>query len=59
MHNKAKVCKVDVDNSPDTAAEYGIRSIPTLVFFKDGKVAEKIVGMTDKERITEVLDSLY
>ena len=40
---KAKVCKLDVDTAQKTAAEFGIRSIPTLLIFKDGKVADQLI----------------
>ena len=42
------ITKVNVDEHGELAAQYGIRAIPTLLFFKDGQIAEKIVGMTDK-----------
>ena len=41
---RAKICKLDVDAAQKTAGEYGIRSIPTLLIFKDGKLADQIVG---------------
>lgn len=55
---RAKVCKVDVDACERTASEYGIRSIPMLLIFKDGKVLDQIVGMTQKKRIAEKLDAV-
>ena len=42
------ITKVNVDEHGELAAQYGIRAIPTLLIFKDGQIAEKIVGMTDK-----------
>jgi len=45
---KVRITKVDVDNNGDLAAQYGIRAIPTLLIFKNGAVAEQIVGMVDK-----------
>ena len=41
---QAKVVKVDVDQSPDVAAKYGIRGIPALLLFKDGTVVDKLIG---------------
>ena len=54
---KAKVCKLDVDTAQKTAAEFGIRSIPTLLIFKEGKVADQLIGTVPKEQIAEKLDA--
>ena len=54
---KAKVCKLDVDTAQETAAEFGIRSIPTLLIFKEGKVADQLIGAVPKQQITEKLDA--
>ena len=54
---KAKVCKLDVDTAQKTAAEFGIRSIPTLLIFKEGKVAEQLIGAVPKQQIAEKLDA--
>ena len=48
---KLKVMKMDVDRNASTPARYGIRGIPALLLFKDGKVAEQIVGYVPKEMI--------
>lgn len=53
---KVKVVKINVDDSPNTAGEYGIRSIPTLILFKDGKVFEKTVGAQSKENLKQLVD---
>ena len=53
---KVKVGKVDVDQNNQIAMQYGIRSIPTLLFLKDGKVLEQIVGAVPKKSITDLLD---
>lgn len=55
---RAKVCKMDVDTSQKTAVEFGIRSIPTLLLFKGGKVADQVIGAVPKQQITEKLDAL-
>jgi thioredoxin 1 len=55
---KAKVCKVDVDNSNQTATKYGIRSIPTLLFFKGGELVDTIIGAVPKGQIEDRLKSL-
>ncbi|MFN3269708.1 thioredoxin [Bacteroidetes/Chlorobi group bacterium Naka2016] len=55
---KVKVCKLDVDNNPNTAINYGIRSIPTLLFFKNGKVMGSIIGAVGKSKIVEQIEKL-
>ena len=50
---KLKVCKLNVDEAPKTSAKYGIRSIPTLSIFKNGEVADEIVGAVPKNVILE------
>jgi len=46
-----KVCKVDVDTSPQVAMRYGVRSIPTLLLFKGGKVAGQRVGSVSRDKL--------
>ena len=50
--------KCDADQNKQTAARYGIKSIPTLLFFKDGDVFDKIMGMTNQAKIEEVLKKI-
>jgi thioredoxin 1 len=50
--------KVNVDENSSTAVKYGIRGIPTMVFFKDGKEVDKIVGIKSKAELQAKLDSL-
>ena len=50
--------KCNADDSQQTAAKYGIKSIPTLIFFKDGNVFDKITGMTNQAKIEEVLKKI-
>ncbi len=52
---KLKIGKVDVDNHQQIAMQYGIRSIPTLLIFKAGKVVEQIVGAAPKKSLVEKL----
>jgi thioredoxin 1 len=52
---KLKVLKMDVDQNGQTAALYGIRSIPTLLIFKDGKIADQIVGYVPKDTLDQNL----
>jgi thioredoxin 1 len=53
-----KVMKLDVDNNPRTAAAYGVQSIPTLLLFKDGNPAERIIGAVPKKVIVDKLQSV-
>jgi thioredoxin 1 len=55
---RVKVGKVDVDSNQNTAMKYGVRSIPTLLIMKDGKVVNQIVGAVPKSNITDMLDQL-
>ncbi len=54
---KAKVGKLNTDEAPDIASKFGIRSIPTLLFFKDGAVVQQLVGAYPKSKISEKLES--
>ena len=55
---RVKVAKMDVDNSADTAARYNILSIPTILFFKKGNLADQQIGITSKQFLQEKLTSL-
>jgi len=57
-NGKIKVAKVDVDSNQRIAAQYAIRSIPSLYVFKGGKVVEQIVGAVPKHQIVSVLDGV-
>jgi thioredoxin 1 len=54
---KAVIGKVDVDSNPNTSAKFGIRSIPTLLVIKNGKIVEKQVGAVPKSVLTQKLDA--
>jgi thioredoxin 1 len=54
---KAIVGKVDVDSNPNTSAKFGIRSIPTLLVIKNGKIVEKQVGAVPKSVLAQKLDA--
>lgn len=53
---KAKVGKLNVDHSPETAGKYGIRGIPTVLLFKNGEIAEQQVGVVPKETFSGLID---
>jgi thioredoxin 1 len=55
---KAIIGKVNIDHHPSIASDYGIRSIPSLLVFSDGKVQQQIVGAVGKGELTEALDKL-
>jgi thioredoxin 1 len=52
---KLKVAKINVDENPVTAEKYGITGIPTVLFFKDGKLVETLTGLMPKDRLEEAL----
>ncbi|MHB8137054.1 MAG: thioredoxin [Smithellaceae bacterium] len=53
--DKVKVMKLNVDDSQKSAITYGVRSIPTLMMFKDGKVMDTMIGLAPKEKIEEFI----
>lgn len=55
---KAVIAKLDVDSSPNTPAQFGIRNIPTILFFKGGQVVDKQVGAVPKGTLTGKLNAL-
>lgn len=58
FEGQAVVAKVDVDNNQQVAAEYGIRNIPTILFFKDGQVVDKVVGVVPKTQLEQKLKAI-
>ncbi len=55
---KAVIAKVNVDENPGVSAQFGVRNIPTVLFIKNGEVADKSVGAVPKAQLTEKLDAL-
>ena len=55
---KANICKVNTDEEQDIAIKYGIRSITTIILFKDGEVVEQMVGAASKQAFEEKLNAL-
>ena len=57
-NGKVKETKLEVDSNPQTATNYGIRGIPTLLMFKDGSAVDQIVGAIPKQQIAERIDKI-
>ncbi len=55
---KAKVCKLNTDEARDTAVEFGISAIPTVILFKNGQIQKKWVGLTSKKDISDNIGKL-
>jgi len=55
---KAKICKLDTDDARDSAMEFGINAIPTIILFEDGQVQKKWVGLTSKKVLAAAIDEL-
>ena len=58
LEGKVKIGKLNVDNAPETAQKYGIMSIPTLLYIKNGEVVNKTIGVVSKAEIEQVINSL-
>ena len=58
VKDKYKVGKMNVDENRETAAKFGIMSIPTLIIFKDGKAVKQLVGVQAKENLKEELEKI-
>ena len=54
--DQIKVGKLNVDDNPSTATKYGIRGIPTLLFFKCGQVVQQVTGVKSKAEIKKIID---
>lgn len=53
-----KIVKLNIDENPNTASQYSVMSIPTMIFFKGGKPVDQMVGVQDKSVIQKKLDEL-
>ena len=58
MEGKAVIAKCNVDEADEVALKYGIRSIPTLLFFKNGELADRTVGVVSKSEIINKINNL-
>ena len=56
--DRVRFCKVNVDDEPELSARFGIASIPTLIFFKNGEILKKTVGYREKDELEETLKEL-
>jgi thioredoxin 1 len=56
--DKVKFTKCNVDENPTTPTKYGIKSIPTLIFFKDGEIQDKVIGIVAKSRLEEMISNV-
>jgi len=54
--DRAKICRLNTDDARDSAMEFGISAIPTLILFKDGQVQKKWVGLTSKKDLAAAID---
>ena len=56
--DRAKICRLNTDDARDSAMEFGISAIPTLILFKDGQVQKKWIGLTSKKDLAAAIDEL-
>ena len=56
--DRVKICKINTDDEPALAAQFNVTSIPTLLFIKDGKIADQSVGFLPKAALAQKLDGL-
>ena len=56
--SELKICKLDVDENPETPQAFGVMSIPTLIFFKDGQMVKQVVGVQTKAQLKAVVAEL-
>lgn len=56
--DKVKIGKLDVDSNQDTSIKYGVRSIPTLLLFKNGQLKDQIIGVVPKSHIVQKINSV-
>jgi len=55
---RVKVAKLDIDNNRQSAGQYGVQSVPTMIIFQNGQPVKKLVGLSPKNRIAAALDEL-
>ena len=57
IHDKATICKVNVDDNQNISQKYEVMSIPTIILFKDGKVVQKLVGLQEQKVLENAIQS--
>lgn len=55
LGDSVKIAKLNVDENPETASRFGVMSIPTLIFFKDGQPVDKVVGLNSKDSLKNIV----
>ncbi|MGD9554740.1 MAG: thioredoxin [Arcobacteraceae bacterium] len=58
FEGKANICKVNTDEQQDLAVKHGIRSIPTILFIKEGEVVDTLIGASSKQALTDKINTL-
>lgn len=58
FENKANICKVNTDEQQDLAVKFGVRSIPTIIFMKNGEIVDQMVGAASKQAFADKIESL-
>lgn len=59
VDGKARILKVDIDRNPDAASQYGIRSVPTLLLFKEGRIVWRQSGVLSKNQLLEIITPYF
>ncbi len=58
FEGKANICKVNTDEQQDLAVKFGVRSVPTILFMKDGEIVDQVIGAQSKQALTDKLNSI-
>jgi thioredoxin 1 len=56
LAGRAKVCKIDIDEAPNTSQKMGVRGVPTVIAFKNGEKTGSLVGLTTKEKLRALVE---